>query len=265
MKLKTIILGTLVFLLTACGGGGGGGHDSTPGPCEAIGLQTRIINGTTCSETNSPVVRISLQNLDGTYAYCSGSLITASAVLTAGHCFRETTALPSSTAVAVNGAYYGASEISVHPDYRVEATSIVNDAAVIKLSGSVSSVIPLALLYSVSPKAGDTIYIAGYGLDEQGALGILKSGSMTVAAVDTDHITCNFTGRDSNTCSGDSGGPAILVADTGSAQTLSGIVGITSSGLIEACARGDISIFTNIQSPSVLNFIVSKAAGVTVR
>jgi hypothetical protein len=37
------------------------------------------------------------------------------------------------------------------------------------------------------------------------------------------------------------------------------LIGITSSGTVSDCGKGDGSLFTNVQGPSVINFIRSQA------
>ena len=95
--------------------------------------------------------------------------------------------------------------------------------------------------------------IFGFGFTENGVVGLgtLRSGEMRVEETDTNHILAIFDGSGSNTCSGDSGGPAL--AQNGSGAW--GIIGITSTGTVEGCGVGDESIFTNLSDPAMLAFI----------
>lgn len=78
---------------------------------------------------------------------------------------------------------------------------------------------------------------------------------MEVAMVTGNHIFARFDEL-SNTCNGDSGGPATYtVVDPNGAVSAVGVVGITSTGTVQNCAPGDLSLFTNLQHPDILSFI----------
>jgi secreted trypsin-like serine protease len=77
---------------------------------------------------------------------------------------------------------------------------------------------------------------------------------MTIAGVDAGKIYAYFDASSSNTCSGDSGGPMLL--QVGGQQA---IVGTTSYGSSVNCAVGELSGFSNLQSPSTQSFIRSVA------
>ena len=112
-------------------------------------------------------------------------------------------AIINDRAVAIN-------TVSVHPQAASGGNNalFLNDVAIIQLAESVSHpTLPLAL--SEDTKAGDRFSIFGFGLDEKGGRDVLRSGEAEVSSVTDQHIISNFNGEGSNSCSGDSGGPAV--------------------------------------------------------
>lgn len=277
--IKKILLIALCLLCIACTSSGGdddngsGGNDNggdnnlSTNACSSLGLSSRsytrtvngrIINGTACSENNSPVVEIILTLPDGREGTCTGNMITATDVLTAAHCFFEN---PVRVVVSASGVNISASRVISHPDVSIDSSGYVyNDAAIIKLSAP-AGLPTLPIVASRSPAVGEEIKIFGYGITEDQSLvnnttGTLRSGEMLISDVDENFVDADFDGDGSNTCSGDSGGPALLELN---GQI--GIVGLLSTGAILECTTGDTSRFTNTQSQSVLNFITINAPG----
>lgn len=269
-NLPTIFAFFASILIAGCGGGLKEDNKSDNGPVpakDACGdLQLRIVDGTTCSKSEiSPVVYFQNVVFDPIknqtkLATCSGTLINPTDVLTAAHCFPTSSDLVLSSTVHVGGTTIAASAYITHPGFSerkvgfVGGSALFNDVAILRMVES-TTVPPLPLYTSSSVQSGQIIDIFGYGYDAAQELGVLRSGQMKIDEVTTDHIVAPYDGEGSDTCYGDSGGPAILVDGT-----KKGIVGITSSGVNE-CVSGDISVFTNIDSPSVLSFILQNAPG----
>ncbi|MCB0310944.1 MAG: trypsin-like serine protease [Bdellovibrionales bacterium] len=265
--MKKYFLVLIAVLLFGCGGGGGSddGADLSNNACSILGLPTRqyiphIVNGTACGALkDSPVVRVLLLDALGRpEGFCSGVMLTRSAVLTAAHCFAG---LPSYAAVSYGDAsvsnVVNASKVVIHPEFTVNDSAAFNDVAVIKLAKAIN--LPtLPILVSTAPKANDVISIFGYGTDENGEFdgADLESGEMRISSVTENHISARFNGEGSNTCTGDSGGPAIVKGVAGAA-----LVGITSTGTQNNCLEGDTTMFSNLQNSTILGFLIAQAPG----
>lgn len=255
----------LVSTLFACGGGGGDdAGDLRTDTCSTIGLSARIVNGTQCSDTNSAVVPIRISTRTNDFL-CSGTMITGTYVLSAAHCFlfdadnNGSADQIISASITANGRQISASRVFVHPDYYETAEALFNDVAILNLDSPADlPIIPIVLSQAVS--GGDVVQIFGYGSTGNTAgTGVLRSGEMRVTEVSENHLITQFNGSNgSNTCVGDSGGPAFLTLPDGSV----GIVGITSSGVREDCGAGDTSLFSNVQGSRLLAFITSVVPGV---
>lgn len=237
--------------LMACGGGDG---DSAPGAqslCNSIGAQPKIYNGTACAQPEAASVILLQMATPGGGVTCSGTLITPTKVLTAAHCLPGGTSQVLAGSWGADGSVAGvpASHWVVHPGFHETASALVNDAAVVFLSSPLPNT-TMGILQSEPSAAGQQVYIAGWGLPSMG----LVVGAATLGLVNDISVGYTFTGGGANTCGGDSGGPAFR-----SVGGRSGVVGITSSGSTADCGATDHSLFTNVQSASVIDFIRSQA------
>ncbi|MDZ4787206.1 MAG: trypsin-like serine protease [bacterium] len=243
---RILSLISIVSVLFSCGGGGSDAVSDN-----AVTICPRIINGESCSGIGSPIVEIEITSANGTVSLCSGSVITSNQVLTAAHCFAFTKVVKVD--VVSDTTKFSVSKFSFHPDLGQSGNALFNDVAIVQTRKSLNlPTLPLVLSQTV--EKGDQIGINGYGLDAEGNLGNLKGGSMTVSNITVNHVEAAFDGDGSNTCNGDSGGPATLTIG----NTV-GIVGLTSTGLNPKCQAGDVTLFTNTQSQSVLDYITSIA------
>ncbi len=221
-----------------------------------------IINGSEISASHSSIVQVLFEK-GGDFYICTGSIITPKAILTAAHCVSKA---PSKMLVVIAGKYFEVKKVKIHPNRHQGVFGIIyNDIAILKLKKFTTKP-RLSLLVSQEPPADTSVSIVGYGLNEYGDIGVLREGSTTVVAVSKDFVVTEFlSGDQSNSCSGDSGGPAIYsyVDDVGS--TRSGIVGTTSTGTSDNCGLGDTTFYINVQSPEVLSFIQKYAPKVDLQ
>ena len=217
----------------------------------------KVINGTEINNLYSPqILKINIIFKDSTSGFCTGTVIGADSVLTAAHCFTDgyqsaNISKPTGETVAVN-------QVMIHPDFLVNKNlgAIFNDVAVVKTSAPLN--LPkLGILVSRQVETNELIEIYGFGLDENGTYGNLKTGTMQIDTVTQNHLIATFSSL-SNPCNGDSGGPALVnvLNSDGSLKSVS-IAGIISSGTLEKCQEGDINLLTNLHNPSVINFITS--------
>ena len=150
---------------------------------------------------------------------CTASLIARGWALTAAHCAAtEVDALR-----LASGAHGAASipvvQVALHPSL---------DAALLAFDPSAIApcVAPLTLGASdASIELGAELWLAGFGLQEDGRRGRLEVVAEIVAAIDDSHLWVDGAGT-SGACVGDSGGPLLAIDETGSPR----IAGILHEG-----------------------------------
>jgi secreted trypsin-like serine protease len=255
-------------------GGGNGNREPVRNACSLIGLTSKrsvpkVVQGTECAFGESPVVFLRIGN-----AACTGTVIAKNSILTAAHCFQEGAAVKVTVSSGTGSNVVGFSKkVVIHPQasFNNPRELFQNDVAVITTEKD----LPLAslpLIVSQSPAKGDIISIFGYGQGvvatiEQGitSIGRLRSGQMKITDVTNTHILSQFPAdRGSNTCFGDSGGPAIAQVNT-NGGVVTGIVGTVSGGTSETCGPGDVSNFTRVESVLITDFIISEAPSVQLQ
>ena len=278
MKIKSTLLVALTILATACGGddddsNSGGGGDSGGGSrdveaCNLIGLQTKVIGGTTCTNTlQSSIVRLASVNSAGqiTSIFCTGTMIAPSTVLTATHCMEAVS--KGSVVIAGDPGNVRAAapvRVSIAPGYSVSNNRLFNDAALIFLDRDLG-VPSMPVLLSRAAEKDETGYVYGYGRTvigdgENPEQGIeLQGGTMTVGDVTENHIFVGFEGG-VNVCNGDSGGPLII-----SVNGQPAVAGVVSQGSEAGCDIGDVTTFTNLQSSTVLDWLTTNAPNIQER
>ncbi|WP_157694133.1 S1 family peptidase [Hydrogenophaga crassostreae] len=243
-------------LLAACGGGGSSELvlPEANALCASAGLLPKIVNGADCAQPErSPVVLLLMLGGDGETRSCSGTMLTPVRVLTAAHCMPPDTQRIAAVQWKATGKgqlVYAAGWVA-HPGFSAAGEGFQNDVGVVTLRSGMSNP-AMPLLVSSPSKKGDEAFIAGWG---QPGLD-LAVGYVRMTKVNETHLGFVYKETGSNTCSGDSGGPAYRAIGGPP-----GVVGVTSSGSVAGCGDGDLSLFSNIQSPGVLNFIRAQAPG----
>jgi secreted trypsin-like serine protease len=193
-------------------------------------------------------------SLSGSYNLrCSGTLIAANVVLTAAHCvcagvnkqvtFGEDTATALSTDVfdvvrstAMNGCSSGVNAAVIKPG---------EDVALVYLDKSVTTIAPRAFASITTLNAASEIRAVGYGLTETGRIGTKLMVDIPMASptcsgffngvADSNYYKCaaglesvaGMQGLKRDTCTGDSGGPILILA----ADNSYALAGVTSRGV----------------------------------
>lgn len=278
MSFRFCILSILAIYLLACGGGGGGGSSSSSSSnaCSLIGSTARIINGQTCNADNSAIVRVAaVVQISGRAVpvpICTGTMISATSVLTAHHCFTPTQidgfpVIGHGIVISevANAKFFAASKVTTAPNYVLSNNRIFNDVAIMSLASAPGTAI-LPVLTSSSPSKGETGFVYGYGrraegtaVDANSDFSTLESGKMELQDVTDNHIFVIYDGSNSNVCNGDSGGP-IIVERNGQPA----IVGVVSQGTTVGCVPNDITTFSNLQSNELSGWLFSTVPDVSV-
>jgi hypothetical protein len=275
----SVSLAVSVLAFAACGGGSddeGIGTDA----CSLLSSRAKIIDGTQCEAKPSSVFRISIDGYS-----CSGTLITPSQILTAAHCvfkldqdsvdldrpieadklaiFAAESEIPSALVTKVTAhPDFKRDVLRLEADYGDELQDFVNgvlttgfaDIAILDLDRSLS-VAPQPIT-NAAPAIGSNVGIFGYGAtdgDNIAASSALSSGRMLVEQVGPDNFSSIFRDGGSNTCFGDSGGPALRSSGTPA------ILGTTALGSTTNCARNEVTLFTLLSSARLRNFITTVA------
>jgi V8-like Glu-specific endopeptidase len=228
-----------------------------------------------------PAVVLVLMEVDGAPAFrCSGTLISPTVVLTAGHCTGEPGEFSGMRVFAESDVQHDPTYPNAGGQNTVEATAwhtfpgftedafYLNDVGVIELqdpialpAGKSYGLLPRANQLDVlQPRASTTFTAVGYGLqrvnNNPNNLQLESQKIRMLAHPSLLQINTGFTGPQSlllsnnahtgGTCFGDSGGPNFL----GNSMV---VAGVTSFGLNGSCG-GTGGVF-RVDRPAVLSFI----------
>jgi secreted trypsin-like serine protease len=186
--------------------------------------QQAITNGDDVEDGDDPAVVALLQ---GGKVYCTGVLVAKGVVATAAHCVTPSPpqqvyfgSKPSSK----KGVFIDVSDSKAHPDF--DEDTLANDIAVVGLATR-APVAPMAVLTKPFTDAfnGKAIRIVGFGAPAAAEETNLRkrSGSTKIDKFGADDF--RFKPSPSQTCNGDSGGPAFaMIGD------VEAVIGIASSG-----------------------------------
>lgn len=214
---------------------------------------TKIIGGRECGSPNGAVVKLLLFDEEDNQTICSGVRLNSTTILTAAHCLNEF--VFSVSVELASGERISPTKITLHPEATNLGSLFINDAAILTISPPEGEIPPPVVPIAERVTRGDALTILGYGVTNgvtQIGSGVLRVGEMHVNEVSTDSIFSDYTpATQSNTCFGDSGGPAFVEDSNGGLA----LAGITSTGTNEKCAVGDRSAFTNLTNQSLRAFI----------
>ncbi|MFT4977901.1 MAG: V8-like Glu-specific endopeptidase, partial [Myxococcota bacterium] len=159
---------------------------------------------------------------------CTASLVSTTVAVTAAHCLDGVPVSDITFFVGPDasrpstGERYAVRGAHIHPDY--DADEFINDVGVIVVD-EVSDAEPVAYLTDDmgSEWIGREPLFIGYGYSPEDGYGIKRSVRIPITAIYDDAF--EYEGDGINTCSGDSGGPALYTID--GTPTL---IGVTSYG-----------------------------------
>jgi secreted trypsin-like serine protease len=248
--------------------------------------QAQVVGGTAVPGGKYPFVAFVEGRMEGLRFFCGGSLIDRDSVLTAAHCAEGVRASTMTVTVgrtvlsSDQGQERKVSKIFVHPRYNYNTSA--NDAAVLKLSRSVSGITPIkraAASQDYLERPGRFATIAGWGNtikqppdgDDKGSNFPNRMREARVPLVSdssADEIYDAYFRRSSgyippimvaagkegkDTCQGDSGGPMFAKTSSGPRQ-----IGITSFGA--GCgARGYPGVYAEVNAAPIRTFITDAA------
>ncbi len=211
--------------------------------------QLAVVDGTSCPGGNSPVVLINVRNSSGGLNFtCSGTVVGARAVLTAGHCL---SGAPSADVDLGGGNDVPGASLHVIPGYQSPGGSSSEDVAILVTAADLGRP-TFPLLASRDAIVGEQAVVAGWGLDQNGVGATLRAGFNAISGVGPYFVQTQFApgGSSSGLCKGDSGGPILVLQGTWA------IAGVASS-ISGSCTAAGTDSFASVRNADIAGFIAS--------
>ncbi len=255
-----------------------------PGAAAAISAKASVVAGDQAVRGSFPYLAFVYFREDGEAEACSGTVVSSNVVLTAAHCLLDGAGAPRPAAAfrvvtgevdweAGDRVLSKVAALAVHPEYSPSGERANwPDVAVLQLSRPISA--PPVRLASDPPAPGTAALIAGWGKlasDQPGPAATLHYGTTTVQPADfcggqADHFDpsgqlCVIDAGDQthSACSGDSGGPLLVVAPGSADEPLE--IGIASFSASDSCAPSSPQYYTraDLVAPWVAAEVVALA------
>ena len=200
--MRTTMLALVLALVAGCGGE------------DVEQREAAILNGV--PDTGHPAVG-ALGNI-----FCTATLVGSRTVLTAAHCLHDASAY----SFVLGEKSYAAAKVIAHPEW-TEVSSLpelpnadwkfsVNDIGVLLLVDQVVGIEPMRLA-TRTPTVGQTVTLVGFGVTSTGGGGQKNKVDNVVGNVGASFVLFGnyggLVGGDGLTCTGDSGGPALVVEE----------------------------------------------------